>query len=213
MNLTGYLFDAANWTWSSPLLIALGVHALATLALLLAGGLLGLGLGCLFGAFRGSRPVLRVLSWLGAAVPVLGLLGIGVIIFGAGLPVLGACLLLLITLAVAGTTAGAFRTGDQHVIESGRAMGLSRAGVFFGYRLPLLLPRVLHTLARVGAATVTMLAVAGVVGAPGLGEVIKVGFDAGYPQVFAGAVLLIALGWLFYLIFASLGWAARRRVA
>ncbi len=213
MNLTGYLFDPANWVWNSPLLNALATHALASLILLVAGGLLGLGLGCLFGAFRGSRPVLRVLSWLGATVPVLGLLAIGVIIFGGGLPVLGACLLLLITLAVAGTTARALRAGDRPVIVSGRTMGLSRAAIFVGYRLPLLLPRLLHTLARVGAATVTMLAVAGVVGAPGLGAVIKVGFDAGYPQVFAGAVLLIGLGWLFYLIFAGLGLLARRRVA
>ncbi|GAB3748709.1 ABC transporter permease subunit [Microlunatus parietis] len=213
MNLTGYLFDAANWTWSSPLLIALAVHALSTLVLLVVGGLLGLGLGCLFGAFRGSRPVVRLVSWLGTGVPVLGLLAVGVIIFGAGLPVLAGCLLLLIMLSVAGVTARELRAGDPAVIESGRAMGLSRAGLFFGYRIPLVLPPVLRTLARVGAGTVTALAVAGMIGAPGLGGVIKTGFDSGYPQVFAGAVLLIGLGWLFYLTFAGLGWAARRRVA
>jgi len=213
MNLTEYLFDAANWTVGSPLSAALGVHALATVVLLAAGGVAGFGLGCLLGAFRGSRPVLLILSWLGRSVPALGLLVVGVIIFGAGLPVLAGGLLLLITLAVAGTTADGLRLGDAGVIESGRAMGLSRARLFFDYRVPLLLPRLLRTLARVGAATVTMLAVAGVVGAPGLGELIRSGFDAGYPQVFAGAVLLIGLGWLFYLIFAGLGWAARRRLA
>lgn len=213
MNLTGYLFDAANWTTSSPLLIALGMHALITVLLLIAGGLLGLGLGCLLGAFRGSRPVMRLVSWLGGTVPVLGLIVVAVIIFGAGLPVLVGSLLVLITLAVAGATADALRHSDAGVIETGRAMGLSRPALFFGYRIPLLLPRVLRTLARVGAATVTMLAVAGVAGAPGLGEVIRTGFDDGYPQVFAGAVLLIGLGWLFYLIFAGLGWAARRRIA
>jgi osmoprotectant transport system permease protein len=125
------------------------------------------------------------LSALAAAVPILGAWGIG----GIGAAPAIVALMLYSLLPVARNTEAGLRSIDPAVIDTARAMGFTKAQIFWRVEVPLGMPRLLAGLRTVLVQTIGLTAVAALIGAGGLGTFIFQGIG----QYATDLVLLGAL--------------------
>ena len=94
---------------------------------------------------------------------------------------------------------------EPSVIESARAMGMSRLQVFFGVRLPLATPLILNGLKLSFTSTISGATLAAVIGAGGLGELIFEGMAVRkWVMVYWGIILSTLLAFVVNQIFQLL---------
>ena len=214
MNLFEYLAEMTNWTRPSTGIMAhLGQHLGLTLLGVGIAAVIAIPLGMLIGHTHRGRHLLAVLGALARAVPWIGLVVVFVLLVGVD----GGGVLVTLVIAAAPVilmaTATATGAADPDAVHSARALGLSPIQVAATIEWPLALPQIL-----IGVRTATLLVVATVTisayaGASGLGRLLVEGQrqgQGGYPQMFAGAVLVAAVAVLLHSVLTAASWAAKR---
>jgi len=214
VNLFSYLLDAANWPGPDGIATRIGEHLGFTVISVLVATMLGVVIGAIAGRYRAGRVVVVGVLNATRAIPTLGLLVLVVTLLGTGLvPVLLALVILALPPILTGTATGVAQA-DPNAVQAAKGLGMTGLQVSLGVELPLALPLIISgirsaTLQVVATATVAALAAAG-----GLGRLVVDGQRAGatgYPEMFAGAVLVAVMAVLFDVILGLLVRVARRR--
>jgi osmoprotectant transport system permease protein len=206
VNYFGYLFDGANWAWSTSgsiphLLIQ---HIEYTLVAVLISAAIALPVGLLIGhTNRGAFLAINIGN-AGRSLPTFGLLSLMVTLVGIGtLPVLVALVVLAVPPILAATYAG-IRSVDRSAVDAAVGMGMRPRQVLFRAEVPMALPLIISGLRSATLQVCATATVAAYVGFGGLGRLLIDGlsFNA-YDQVFAGAVLVALLAIAFDLLGAA----------
>ena len=188
------------------LLVIVGVnqwdHAMDTLALVIVAGLVAIVIAIPVGIWaarndtvsRIVRPVLDLLQTMPAFVYLIP----AIIFFGVGaVPGMIATILFAIAPGVRLTELG-IRGVDSEVVEAGYAFGASPARVLRQIQIPLALPSIMAGVNQVIMLSLSMVVIAGMVGAGGLGgEIVRaigrinvgLGFEAGLSVVMIAMIL------------------------
>jgi osmoprotectant transport system permease protein len=158
-----YIFTAANWTGPAGLTARILEHLQYTVVAVVFSALIAIPVGMLIGhTGRGTFLVVTGVNAL-RALPTLGVLLLGVLLWGLGLvPPTVALMLLGIPPLLAGTYAGIANV-DHGVVDAARAMGMTEARVLLRVETPNALPLILGglrtaTLQIVATATVAAYA-------------------------------------------------------
>ena len=119
-----------------------------------------------------------------------------------------AALLALVLLAVPSLLAGAYagvQSIDPAIASAARAVGMSGPQVIVGVELPLALPVMVGGLRAATLQVVATATLAAYTSDTGLGRYLFAGLKSrDYPQMLAGALLVIALALLLELVLAAL---------
>lgn len=206
-----YLGDAANWQGDGGIGQLVATHLLYTGGGLLVAGVLGITVGLLIGRTRVGWRIARGLDALARPIPVLALLVISILLFAtSNLPIIAAFALIAFPSILTTTARGVHRVDGSAVIAA-RALGLSRLATLRSIITPLALPSILSGLGRAAVQLTGAAALAAIAGAGGLGQLIIAGNDArNYSEMFAGAILILGLALLFYVLSGLLARSARR---
>nr|WP_231747483.1 ABC transporter permease subunit [Auraticoccus cholistanensis] len=208
------MLDAENWAGPSGIWVRIGQHVFYSVASVLLAALVAIPLGVLIGHTRRGDAVVSGLSNAARAVPTLGLLVLVVTLMGSGyLPVVLALAVLAVPPVLVNTAAG-FRGADPGAVHAGRALGMTGWQLVRQVELPLAVPLVVSGLRSASLQVVATATVAALAAAGGLGRFVVDGQNlgpGGYPQMFAGAVLVALLAVLVDLGLGGLGWALQRR--
>lgn len=214
MNAFSFLLDAANWSGASGIPVRLGQHLLYSLSALLLAAAVAVPLGVLVGHTRRGDALISGTSNAARAIPTLGLLVLVVTALGTGLlPVVLALAVLAIPPILVNTVAG-FRGADAAAVHAGRALGMTPWQLVRGVELPLAMPLIISGLRNAALQVVATATVAALAAAGGLGRFVVDGQGlgpGGYPQMFAGAVLVAVLAIVIDLLLGGLAWWLRRR--
>jgi len=164
-----FIFTAANWAGPAGMTARTVEHLQYTLIALLFSVLIAVPLGMLVGhTGRGTFLVVTGVNAL-RALPTLGVLLLGVLLWGLGLvPPTVALMLLGIPPLLAGTYAGIANV-DPTVVDAARAMGMTESRVLLRVETPIAMPLILGglrtaTLQIVATATVAAYASLGGLG-------------------------------------------------
>jgi glycine betaine/proline transport system permease protein len=186
-------------------LFAIGVaglwdHAMQTLAIMTVAILLclliGLPLGIAMSQTRRVRvvvlPILDVMQTLPVFVyliPVIMLLGIGKV------PAILATVIYAVVPLVRLTDLG-IRLVDRETLEAATSFGASRSQALFKVQIPLALPTILQGLNQTIMMALSMVVIASMIGARGLGEEVLLGIqrlDIGQGLLAGAAVVVLAI--------------------
>lgn len=144
-------------------------------------------------ARRITTPAVAVFN-VGQAVPSIGLLVLFAIFWGIGFWPAIVALVAYSALPVLRNTMIGLTQVDAAVIESGRGMGMSRAGVLTHIELPLAVPVILTGLRTALVINVGTASLVALTGAGGLGGIIIAGLVSNRPLVtVVGSVLTAVL--------------------
>ncbi|KWX22721.1 ABC transporter permease [Mycolicibacterium wolinskyi] len=164
-----FIFTAANWTGPAGLGIRIVEHLQYTVVAVLFSVLVAVPVGMLIGhTGRGTFLVVTGVNAL-RALPTLGVLLLGVLLWGLGLvPPTVALMLLGIPPLLAGTYAGIANV-DRSVVDAARSMGMTESRVLLRVEVPNAMPLILgglrtSTLQIVATATVAAYASLGGLG-------------------------------------------------
>jgi osmoprotectant transport system permease protein len=150
------------------------------------------------------------LALLAAAVPLLARLGI----HGIGAAPAVIALTLYALLPIARYTFAGLGTVDAGVIDSARAMGMTKAQVFRRVELPLALPTLIAGLRIVTVQGIGLAVVAALIGAGGLGSFVFQGIGQGAVDlVLLGAIPTIGLALVADFALLVIADLLRRRMA
>ncbi|MBV7282488.1 ABC transporter permease [Corynebacterium sp. TAE3-ERU30] len=212
--------SAEYWTGSAGFGARVLEHMELTLLTMVFTLAIGLPVGIWLGvrAHRTGRSGTSIVAALGAlrALPTLGLVTWLTLIIplGISMPTVPAVIVLVI-LAVPPVVAGAYSgiaAIEHSVVDAAVAMGHSPWQALRAVHLPLALPTIIG---GIRSATVQVLAtatVAAYIGLGGLGRPLIDGLALrDYPQMLAGAILVIALAWIVDMLLAVAQRAARPR--
>jgi osmoprotectant transport system permease protein len=161
------------------------------------------------GLYIGHTGRLRTLavSLTGAlrALPTLGVLIFVVLRMGIGVtPAVIALVLLCLPPLLAGAYSG-LESVDRQTIDAARAMGMTEWQILTKVEIPLALPIIVGGIRSATLQVVATATVAAFVGLGGLGTYIIAGqAERDYPQMLAGAFLVIVLALVLDGVFASL---------
>ena len=135
-----YIFTAANWTGPAGLTARILEHLQYTVVAVVFSALIAIPVGMLIGhTGRGTFLVVTGVNAL-RALPTLGVLLLGVLLWGLGLvPPTVALMLLGIPPLLAGTYAGIANV-DPGVVDAARAMGMTESRVLLRVETPNALP-------------------------------------------------------------------------
>lgn len=209
MNVLGYLLDPASWMRPGDgIVLRIIQHLVLTVVAVGIAAVVAVPSGVLIGhARRGHAAVLGV-SQVARSVPTLGLLVLMVLLIGVGDVGVGLPLVILAVPPILAATVTGMRTADHGAVHTARALGLSPVQVAVRIELPLAAPRMVAGLRSAAVQVVAVTTVAAYTGAGGLGRLIvdgqRVG-PGGYPQMFAGAVLVAGLAIVLDALFAAIG--------
>lgn len=201
-----YLLTASNWTGPVGLAVrtcehleytAVAVAASALIAVLLIGHT-GRGTLLVVGAVNGLR-----------ALPTLGVLLLGVLLFGLGLgPPLVALMLLGIPSLLASTYAG-IASVDPLVVDAARAMGMTESQVLLRVEVPNALPLMLGGLRSATLQVVATATVAAYASLGGLGGYLIDGIkERRFHIALVGAMMVAALALTLDGLLALAGWVS-----
>jgi osmoprotectant transport system permease protein len=203
----GYIFTASHWTGNSGLGMRIGEHLQYTVIAVLAAVVIAVPMGLLIGhTGRGTFLVVSAVNAL-RALPTLGVLLLGVLLWGLGLiPPTVALLLLGVPPLLAGTYSGIANV-DRTVVEAARAMGMTERQVLFGVEVPNALPLILSGLRTATLQIVATATVAAYASLGGLGRYLIDGIKVRqFHLALVGALLVTALALLLDAILAFAVW-------
>jgi osmoprotectant transport system permease protein len=204
-----YIFTAANWGGRAGLLARIGEHLEYTVVAVAFSALIAIPIGMLIGhTGRGTFIVVTGVNAL-RALPTLGVLLLGVLLWGLGLlaPTL-ALMLLGIPPLLAGTYAGIANV-DPAVVDAARAMGMTETRVLLRVELPNALPLILGGLRTATLQVVATATIAAYASLGGLGRYLIDGIKVRqFYLALVGALMVTALALLLDGVLALAVWTS-----
>jgi len=204
-----YLLTAANWTGPAGLAARILEHLEYTAVAVGASALLAIPLGLFIGhTGRGTLLVVGAVNGL-RALPTLGVLLLGVLLFGLGMgPPLVALMLLGIPSLLAGTYAGIANV-EPAVIDAARAMGMTEGQVLLRVEVPNALPLMLGGLRSATLQVVATATVAAYASLGGLGRYLIDGIkQREFQLALVGALAVAALALILDGVLAFAVWVS-----
>ncbi len=204
-----YLLTAGNWTGAVGLAARTCEHLEYTALAVGASALIAVPIGLLIGhTGRGTLLVVGAVNGL-RALPTLGVLLLGVLLFGLGLgPPLFALMLLGVPALLAGAYAGVASV-EPAVVDAARAMGMTEARVLLRVEVPNALPLILGGLRNATLQVVATATVAAYASLGGLGRYLIDGIkEREFHLALVGALMVAALALLLDGLLALAIWAS-----
>jgi osmoprotectant transport system permease protein len=204
-----YLCTASNWSGPVGLTARIMQHLEYTAVAVLASALIAVPIGLLIGhTGRGTLLVVGAVNGL-RALPTLGVLLLGVLLFGLGMgPPMVALMLLGIPSLLAGTYAG-IASVDPLVVDAARAMGMSELRVVLRVEVPNALPLILGGLRSATLQVVATATVAAYASLGGLGTYLIDGIkEREFHIALVGALMVAALALILDGLLALAVWAS-----
>lgn len=137
-----------------------------------------------------SRPALKVLSTIlvntanmGQTIPTLAFIGIAGAFLGLGFQAAVAALFVYALLPIIRNTYAGIRSVEDAVIEAAKGMGMSKVQIVLRIELPLAVPVIIAGIRTATVVNVGTAAVAGMIGAGGLGELIVTGISVRVTEI------------------------------
>jgi osmoprotectant transport system permease protein len=188
-------------TLNLPTILELtGQHILITLvvSVLVVAIAVPLGIALTRPALKWLSPVFLAIANIGQAAPALGVIVLFFLWTGIeGLWAVAIPLIFYTLLPVLRNTMVGIQQVDKSLIDAGRGIGMSAAGVLFRVELPLAVPLILAGLRTALVLAVGTATLAFFVNGGGLGELIDTGYKLQLNSVmYVGAVLAIGLALL-----------------
>lgn len=217
-----FIFTAANWAGPAGLTARIVEHLQYTVVAVLASAAIAIPVGLLIGhTGRGTFLVVTGVNAL-RALPTLGVLLLGVLLWGLGLvPPTVALMLLGIPPLLAGTYAGIANV-DPAVVDAARSMGMTERRVLFGVEVPNALPLIVGGLRTATLQIVATATVAAYASLGGLGRYLIDGIKVRQFHIaLVGALMVTALALILDAALAFAVWLsvpgsgrlrARRRI-
>jgi osmoprotectant transport system permease protein len=204
-----YLCTASNWSGPVGLTARTMEHLEYTAVAVLASALIAVPIGLLIGhTGRGTLLVVGAVNGL-RALPTLGVLLLGVLVFGLGMgPPMVALMLLGIPSLLAGTYAG-IASVDPLVVDAARAMGMTELRVLLRVEVPNALPLILGGLRSATLQIVATATVAAYASLGGLGTYLIDGIkERQFHIALVGALMVAALALILDGLLALAVWAS-----
>ncbi|OBB31592.1 ABC transporter permease [Mycolicibacterium peregrinum] len=189
-----FIFTAANWAGPAGLAARIVEHLQYTVVAVAASALIAIPVGLIIGhTGRGTFIVVTGVNAL-RALPTLGVLLLGVLLWGLGLvPPTVALMLLGIPPLLAGTYAGIANV-DPAVVDAARSMGMTERRVLFGVEVPNALPLIVGGLRTATLQIVATATVAAYASLGGLGRYLIDGIKVRQFHIaLVGALMVTAL--------------------
>jgi osmoprotectant transport system permease protein len=204
-----YLLTVDNWTGPVGLATRTIEHVEYTVAAVVASALIAIPIGLLIGhTGRGGLLVVGLVNGL-RSLPTLGVLLLGVLLFGLGPgPALVALMLLGVPSLLAGTYSGIANV-DPVVVDAARSMGMTEAQVLLRVEVPNGLPLILGGLRSATLQIVATATVAAYASLGGLGGYLIDGIKVRqFHLALVGALMVAALALIFDGVLALAVWAS-----
>jgi len=204
-----YIFTAENWVGRSGLGARILEHLNYTGVAVAASVLIAIPIGLAVGhTGRGSLLVVTAVDAL-RALPTLGVLLLGVLVWGLGLlPATVALTLLGVPPLLAGTYAGIANV-DPKVVDAARSMGMSERQVLMRVEVPNALPLILGGLRTATLQIVATATVAAYASLGGLGRYLIDGIKVRqFYLALVGALLVTVLALILDALLALAVWAS-----
>lgn len=204
-----YIFTAENWSGKAGLGTRILEHLQYTGVAVAVSALIAIPIGLLIGhTGRGSFLVVTAVNSL-RALPTLGVLLLGVLMWGLGLlPPTVALTLLGVPPLLAGTYAGIANV-DPRVVDAARSMGMTERRVLTGVELPNALPLILGGLRTATLQIVATATVAAYASLGGLGRYLIDGIKVRqFYLALVGALMVTVLALLLDGLLALAVWAS-----
>ena len=204
-----YIFTAANWGGPAGLAARIAEHLQYTAVAVLFSALVAIPIGMLIGhTGRGTFLVVTGVNAL-RALPTLGVLLLGVLLWGLGLvPPTVALMLLGIPPLLAGTYSGIANV-DRAVVDAARSMGMTESRVLLRVEVPNALPLILGGLRTAALQIVATATVAAYASLGGLGRYLIDGIKVRqFYLALVGALLVTALALILDAALAFAVWAS-----
>jgi len=206
-----WLTDPANWSGASGIPARTGQHLAITAIAVAAASVVALPAGVLVGHTRRGAASIGAITGAARAIPTLGLLTLFGLALGIGVE---APLLALIILAIPSLLAGSYagvQAIDPALPAAARAIGMSPAQVIGTVEIPLALPVIVGGVRAATLQVVATATLAAYTSDTGLGRYLFAGLKSrDYPQMLAGALLVIVLALLLELVLAAVQRLATR---
>ncbi len=204
-----YLLTAGNWTGAVGLAARTCEHLEYTALAVGASALIAVPLGLIIGhTGRGTLLVVGAVNGL-RSLPTLGVLLLGVLLFGLGLgPPLFALMLLGVPALLAGAYAGVASV-EPAVVDAARAMGMTETRVLLRVEVPNALPLILGGLRNATLQVVATATVAAYASLGGLGRYLIDGIkEREFHLALVGALMVAVLALLLDGLLALAIWAS-----
>lgn len=206
-----WLADPAHWTGPGGIASRTGQHLWLSLLILALAAALAVPAGVLIGHTGRGRWLVTAITGAARALPTLGVLTLLGLWLGIGLR---APVLALVVLAAPSLLAGAYagvESVDRQTVDAARAVGMTERQIVLRVELPLAAPVLVGALRTATLQVVATATVAAYIADSGLGRFLFTGLKSrDYPQMLAGALLVIALALFLDALLAVLQRLARR---
>jgi len=204
-----YIFTAANWGGPAGLTARILEHLQYTVVAVFFSALIAIPLGMLIGhTGRGTFLVVTGVNAL-RALPTLGVLLLGVLLWGLGLiPPTVALMLLGIPPLLAGTYSGIANV-DRAVVDAARSMGMTERRVLLRVEVPNAMPLIVSGLRTATLQIVATATVAAYASLGGLGRYLIDGIKVReFYLALVGALMVTALALILDGLLALAVWAS-----
>jgi osmoprotectant transport system permease protein len=204
-----YIFTAANWGGPAGLAARIVEHLQYTVVAVLVSVLIAVPVGMIIGhTGRGTFLVVTGVNAL-RALPTLGVLLLGVLLWGLGLvPPTVALMLLGIPPLLAGTYSGIANV-DRAVVDAARSMGMTESRVLLRVEVPNAMPLILGGLRTATLQIVATATVAAYASLGGLGRYLIDGIKVRqFYLALVGALMVTALALILDAALAFAVWAS-----
>jgi osmoprotectant transport system permease protein len=202
-----FIFTADNWGGAAGLTARILEHLQYTVVAVLFSALIAIPIGMIIGhTGRGTFLVVTGVNAL-RALPTLGVLLLGVLLWGLGLiPPTVALMLLGIPPLLAGTYSGIANV-DRTVVDAARSMGMTESRVLLRVEVPNALPLILSGLRTATLQIVATATVAAYASLGGLGRYLIDGIKTReFYLALVGALMVTALALLVDAVLALAVW-------
>jgi osmoprotectant transport system permease protein len=202
-----YIFTAANWAGPAGLTARTLEHLEYTAVALVFAVLVAIPIGMMVGhTGRGTFLVVTSVNAL-RALPTLGVLLLGVLLWGLGLvPPTVALMLLGIPPLLAGTYAGIANV-DRDVVDAARSMGMTETRILLRVEVPNAMPLILGGLRTATLQVVATATVAAYASLGGLGRYLIDGIKVReFYLALVGALVVTALALVLDALLAFVVW-------
>jgi osmoprotectant transport system permease protein len=204
-----YIFTATNWGGKAGLAARIAEHLQYTAVAVVVSALIAIPIGMIIGhTGRGTFVVVTGVNAL-RALPTLGVLLLGVLLWGLGLvPPTVALMLLGIPPLLAGTYAGISNV-DRTVVDAARSMGMTETQVLLRVEVPNALPLILGGLRTATLQIVATATIAAYASLGGLGRYLIDGIKVRQFHIaLVGALMVTALALILDAALAFAVWAS-----